>query len=82
MNPINEQDFNMSCVNGLVESVVIEEVESGHIITMHIKWKEGVFTLYTQRNRPRSWSSLNTLVDFLKRQGLRLPTVTLTIRKG
>lgn len=80
LKKITEPEFRQACATTAIKSVEICDTEGGYILVVQLTWKDGAHTLYTQRNRLRTWSSLNSIVDFLTRLKLQIPLISIRLR--
>jgi hypothetical protein len=66
-------------VKAITDQVILE-TDEGFIFTFQLKEKEGIFTLFTARkNRPRTWLSVDRMLQYLKGEGVLLQRVTLSV---
>ena len=70
--PIEEKEFRIACNTNAVTNVAAIEVDGGHLLVLTVSYRREELTLVTLKKRPRVWSSMNTLIDYLKRNGLQL----------
>lgn len=47
--------------------VIWSEEQSGWLLVINLNWKEGDLTVYSQRNQPRAWASIDRLIGHLRR---------------
>lgn len=52
---------------GAIQAAKVVRTEEGFILVINLNWKEGDFTVFSQRNVPRVWQSVDRLIGHLKR---------------
>ena len=50
---------------GVITAAKIVRSEHGYIVVIRLSWKPGDIVVYSQRNSPRAWRSLDRLVAYL-----------------
>jgi hypothetical protein len=79
MGKISEPQFKDYARNGAITTLKIIEAKEGYLVVATLSWKEGDYTLYSQRNRPRAWVSLDRLIKYLRAVAPTLQTITLEL---
>ena len=77
---ITEPELRQACATKTLKSAEIVDTEGGYILIVEVAWKPGEHTLFTQRNRVRTWSSLNSVVDFIVRHQYDQPRISIRLR--
>ncbi|WP_156442968.1 hypothetical protein [Burkholderia sp. MSMB1552] len=55
----------------------VERALEGYILVVELTWKDGLHTLFTTRDHPRAWASLDRMVSYLERNDLKLTAFEL-----
>lgn len=50
-----------------ITAAKIEKTDDGFVLVINVNWRKGDLTVFSQRNRPRAWQSLDRLVRYLER---------------
>ncbi len=79
LSKITEGEFRDNAKNDAIKHARIVRTSEGYILVLELTWKEGSFTLHTQRNEPRAWANLERMLDYLRRQDLRLKKIELQL---
>jgi hypothetical protein len=77
LGKISESEFREYAKNNVIKSATVVKTDEGFILVVQITWKEGEYTLYTFRNRPRAWVSLDRMIAYMEKHELKLQAVTL-----
>ncbi len=51
---------------GAITAARIVRTAEGYVLVINVNWKEGDLTVYSQRNKPRAWRSLDRLIGHLE----------------
>ncbi|MGP8432814.1 hypothetical protein ACT2FY_37910 [Paraburkholderia fungorum] len=81
MTAIVEQDLKDAAAAGTIKNFVIEEAESGYVLLTVFNRSNVEHTLYTQRNRVRTWANVNPLIEFILHYKPELPEVTIRLMR-
>ena len=79
LSKFTESEFREYAANDAIKSAEVVKTDEGYVLVVELTWKEGKHTLYTFRNRPRTWASLDRLMAHIAKHALRLGAVTLRI---
>ena len=67
INVLTEAEMTDFSSNGLVESICVQETDSGKFtLVVKLTWKEGDWFLVTRRKAVREWTSLDRLVRHIR----------------
>jgi hypothetical protein len=67
MNKVSEPQLReYDQANAITAAKVVRTAE-GFVLVINVNWKEGDLTVYSQRNRPRAWQSVDRLIGHLER---------------
>jgi hypothetical protein len=77
---ISTNDFKLACKQQQIKTAVIQEGPSGFMLFALLKRQSDPRTLAVD-NMIRTWSSLNSLINFLHRHDVPLQEVTLRLNK-
>jgi hypothetical protein len=80
MSLITTNEFSLACQEQQIKTAVIQEGPSGFMLFAQLKRQPDHRTLSVD-NMIRTWSSLNSLINFLHRHDLPLQEVTLRLNK-
>lgn len=50
-----------------ITAAKVMQTADGYVLVITVNWKEGDLTVYSQRNRPRAWASVDRLIGHLSR---------------
>lgn len=50
---------------GAITAAKVVRTEDGYVLVINVNWKEGDYTVYSQRRKPRAWVSLDRLISHL-----------------
>ncbi len=67
MNKVSEPQLREYDAAGAITAAKVVRTENGYILVINVNWKEGDLTVYSQRNRPRAWQSVDRLIGHLER---------------
>ena len=67
MSKVSEPQLREYGAAGVITTVKVVKTEDGYVLVINVNWKEGDFTVYSQRNRPRAWASVDRLIGHLSR---------------
>jgi hypothetical protein len=79
LSRITDADFREYAKNNAIRKAVVKRTSEGYVLIVELTWKEGLHTLYTSRNEPRAWASIDRMLDYLRRHELNLQTVELQL---
>lgn len=80
MNTISEPELEDAGRNNAIKKLHIVQQESGKFgIVINLTWKEGEFTLVTQRKNVREWASLDRLSLHIQDNYGLVPSISLTL---
>lgn len=77
---ISTNEFNASCQSEQVKALVIQEGPSGYMLFTQLK-RQVEFHALAVNNMIRTWSSLNSLIQFLHRHEVPLDEITIRLKK-
>lgn len=80
LSKVTESDFRGYAENNAIKQAKLVQTDEGYILIIELTWKEGEHTLYTFRDRPRTWASLDRIVAYMQRHELKLRAVTLELK--
>lgn len=66
-NKASEAQLRQYSSAGAITSAKVMQTPQGFIVAVTVNWKEGDLTVYSQRNRPRAWASVDRLIGHLAR---------------
>ena len=67
MSKVNEPQLREYDVAGAITAAKVMKSDDGFVLVINVNWKEGDLTVYSQRNKPRAWQSLDRLIGHLER---------------
>lgn len=76
---ITEPELRDYVSNGAVTTLAIIRSDSSYRVMVGLNWKEGEYTLYSQRNQPRKWVSLDRLLKYLTELAPEIRMITLQL---
>jgi hypothetical protein len=79
LSKITEAEFRDNAKNDAIKRAGIVRTGNGYILVVELTWKEGQFTLYTQRNEPRAWASFDRLIEYIGRHDLKLKSIEVQL---
>ncbi|KVC97025.1 hypothetical protein WL30_12595 [Burkholderia ubonensis] len=83
LSRITESEFREYARAGAIKNARVERALEGYILVVELTWKDGLHTLFTTRDHPRAWASLDRMVNYLDRNDLKLTAFELEWdRKG
>ncbi|KVD21105.1 hypothetical protein WI80_30505 [Burkholderia ubonensis] len=83
LSRITESEFREYARAGAIKNARVERALEGYILVVELTWKDGLHTLFTTRDHPRAWASLDRMVSYLDRNDLKLTAFELEWdRKG
>ena len=65
MTKISEARLREYDEERVITAAKIVRSEDGYVLVINVNWKEGDLTVYSQRNIPRAWQSLDRLIGHL-----------------
>lgn len=80
MNAIHESELEDAGRNKAIKRLRIAQQRTGKFgIVVNLTWKEGDFTLVTQRKNVREWASLDRLSTHIQENYGTVPSISLTL---
>jgi len=79
LEKIQENAFKQHATDGVIASVKAQRAEGGYHVIVELTFKRTAHLLYTRRGEPKLWASLDRLVGFLDRSGLKLKSIVLEL---
>jgi hypothetical protein len=80
MNTISESELEDAGRNKAIKKLHIVQQQNGKFgIVVNLTWKEGDFTLVTQRKNVREWASLDRLSHHIQDNYGAVPSISLTL---
>lgn len=67
MNKLNEPQLREYDLAGAITAAKVVRTDEGYVLVINVNWKDGDLTVYSQRNRPRAWQSMDRLIGYLDR---------------
>ena len=67
MNKLSEPQLREYAQAGAITAAKVVRTEEGYVLVINVNWKEGDLTVFSQRNRPRAWMSVDRLIGHLTR---------------
>ena len=67
MSKVSEPQLREYDVAGVITAAKVLKSDDGYVLVINVTWKEGDLTVYSQRNKPRAWQSLDRLIGHLER---------------
>lgn len=67
MDKVSEPQLREYDAAGAITAAKVVRTEDGYVLVINVNWKEGDLTVYSQRNRPRAWQSVDRLIGHLER---------------
>ncbi|KVT77368.1 hypothetical protein WK58_11400 [Burkholderia ubonensis] len=77
LSRITESEFREYARAGAIKNARVERALEGYILVIELTWKDGLHTLFTTRDHPRAWASLDRMVSYLDRNDLKLTAFEL-----
>ncbi|KVR29895.1 hypothetical protein WK13_27725 [Burkholderia ubonensis] len=77
LSRITESEFREYARAGAIKNARVERALEGYILVVELTWKDGLHTLFTTRDHPRAWASLDRMVSYLDRNDLKLTAFEL-----
>ncbi|MFA8400955.1 hypothetical protein [Burkholderia ubonensis] len=77
LSRITESEFREYARAGAIKNARVERALEGYILIVELTWKDGLHTLFTTRDHPRAWASLDRMVSYLDRNDLKLTAFEL-----
>ncbi|AJY38136.1 hypothetical protein BW21_6205 (plasmid) [Burkholderia humptydooensis] len=77
LSRITESEFREYARAGAIKNARVERALEGYILVVELTWKDGLHTLFTTRDHPRAWASLDRMVSYLERNDLKLTAFEL-----
>ena len=79
LSKMTEIEFREYAKNDAIKAVRAVKTDEGYVLVIDLTWKPGPHTLYTFRNRPRAWVSLDRMMAYMERHQLHLNNVTVQL---
>lgn len=73
MNKVSEPQLREYDQAGAITAAKVVRTDEGYVLVINVNWKEGDLTVYSQRNKPRAWQSVDRLIGHLERTA---PSIT------
>ena len=67
MDKVSDAQFKDYASANAIKTMKVVRISDGFVVVVNLTWKEGDYTIYTQRNKPRSWQSIDRLIAHLDR---------------
>lgn len=77
MSKITEAEFRDAAKNNAIKNASVLRTDEGYVFVVELSWKEGMHTLYTFRNRPRTWASLDRMMKYFEKNKLNVSAISL-----
>ncbi len=77
LSKITEAEFRDAAKNNAIKHASVLRTDEGYLFVVELSWKEGMYTLYTFRNRPRTWVSLDRMMRYFEKNELNVKAITL-----
>ncbi|KWF83350.1 hypothetical protein WL94_23205 [Burkholderia cepacia] len=77
LSKITEAEFRDAAKNNAIKHASVLRTDKGYLFVVELSWKEGLHTLYTFRNEPRTWASLDRMMKYFEKHELNVSVITL-----
>lgn len=67
MNKVSEPQLREYDAAGVITAARVVKSDEGYVLVINVNWKEGDLTVYSQRNKPRAWQSVDRLIGHITR---------------
>lgn len=67
MHKVTEPQLKEYDAAGAITAAKVVRTDKGYVLVINVNWKEGDLTVYSQRNQPRAWQSIDRLIGHLDR---------------
>ncbi len=67
MSKLSEPQLREYDAANVITNAKVVRTEEGFVLVINLSWKEGDFTVYSQRNKPRAWASVDRLIGHLEK---------------
>jgi hypothetical protein len=67
MNKVSEPQLREYDSAGVITAAKVVRTKNGYVLVINVNWKGGDLTVYSQRNRPRAWQSVDRLIGHIIR---------------
>ena len=82
MNKMSEPQLREYDSAGAITAAKVVCTEEGYVLVINVNWKEGDLTVFSQRNRPRAWQSVDRLIGYLERVAPSINHLELYLTEG
>lgn len=81
MNHITEADLKDMVGNNAVKQMTIQQTKDRkYTVMVNLTWKSGDIVLFSTRNAPREWASLDRLLTHIQNNyGNKIPKIALVL---
>lgn len=80
MSTISESEIEDAGRNKAIKKLhIVQQPNGKYGITVNLTWKEGEFTLITQRKNTREWASLDRLSHHIQEVYGAVPSISLSL---
>jgi hypothetical protein len=67
MGKLSEPQLREYDQAGAITAAKVVRTAEGFVLVINVNWKEGDLTVWSQRNKPRAWQSVDRLIGHLER---------------
>lgn len=67
MNKVSEPQLREYDAAGAITAAKVVRTADGYVLVINVNWRDGDLTVYSQRNKPRAWASVDRLIGHLTR---------------
>lgn len=79
-NTITEAELRDNAKNGAVRSIKAVPVGKRFQLVVTLSWKEGDLLLITQKKTPRTWASVDRLINHIETNNSSITTLTIYLK--
>ena len=67
MSKVSEPQLREYDAARAITAAKVVRSDDGFVLVINVNWKEGDLIVYSQRNKPRAWQSVDRLIGHLER---------------
>jgi hypothetical protein len=80
MSTISETELEDAGRNKAIKKLnIVQQTNGKYAVTVNLTWKEGEFTVITQRKNTREWASLDRLTTHIQENYGAVPPISLML---
>lgn len=80
LGKLSENDIREYAGSNVIKALKVVKTDEGYIMLVELTWREGQHTLYTYRNRPRTWASLDRMIAYMERHQVDLKSFVVQMK--